>query len=112
MVNAKPPGAASTTKKRAERVSKPIYPKGPETDHPHFWLAHYLRDAAEFEAFQAHYLKVGAKSHWVNTPLLNALSETSWRKAEEVSKAARQVQADGLLPFAWSHTRVLDGVPA
>ena len=100
-------GVASTTR-RATRAPKAFYPATLDSVHPKFWLAAFLRDCAELEALTAHYESAGRKADWLTTPLVNALSEATWKKRDETVKSAIYTKDDGLLPYAWQGTRALE----
>lgn len=96
------------------------YPKLPDIGHPHFWLAAFFRDAAQLEQItllqrrpvstkDAKDEKVyGSQAHIRRDALI-------WSELlihNDVQKAIGYVVDEGLLPYAWQGTKVLQGAAA
>ena len=104
--------STATIKRRSPRRPKSAYPQSPRRDDPKPWLAHFLRTSARQEAISTHYVTVGRKTGWAESPLLDALIRADSRECDALAQEARYVQEEGTLLFAWAGTKAFEAVPA
>lgn len=104
--------AATTPKPATKRPRRPkaehlgmAYPDLPSTSHPLFWLAAYLRDAAEEVALEHLVYTVHSKADQI-TKMVLAGSQGCARDSTE--KTAAYPRDAGLLLYAWPGTTAFD----
>lgn len=104
-----------TVTNRPSRARKPAsaklpYPELPETIGMRFWsLCWYFRQLAEMEAV-AHHWRTENRKRRPNDPLVMAMIGTERQLDDEIRKhAAPRLVKEGLLPYAWVGTTVLQG---
>lgn len=99
------------TRARKPASAKLPYPELPETSGTRFFsLCWYFRQLAEMEAVAHHWRAENSKRR-PNDPLVMAMIGTERQLDEKIRKhAAPRLVEEGLLPFAWSGTTVLQGV--
>ncbi len=96
---------------RTPARSKPVYPQLPDTDHPGFWLAVFLREQAELDEVR----KIQQSKGFYKKPeALQYAVHTSQRLMREQMKVSQgYLIEEGQLPFAHAHTTYFDQqVPA
>ena len=102
----------STAAQRPRQPRKPkaehlcmTYPDWPYSNHPHYWLAVYLRGLAEQAAMRALYMRLHTKTdHITEHAACRALTELESKT--EIS--AKYTLDDGLLLYAWPGTKFFD----
>lgn len=87
---------------KAEHLSMQ-FPELTSGDHPHFWVAAYLRDLANLVALQHLSLKLYGKLDKVTNL---ALCGSEQRLTDEVNNSLRSARHDGLLLYAWPGTKL------
>ena len=86
---------------KAEHLSMQ-YPELTSSDHPHFWVAAYLRDLANLVALHHLNLKLRKLDKVTNL----ALCSSEQRLTDEANNSLRSAQKDGLLLYAWPETKL------
>ncbi|MEN2387974.1 hypothetical protein [Comamonas sp. A7-5] len=101
--------SATTERKAPARRSAPKaehlsmqYPELTSSDHPHFWVAAYLRDLANYVAL--HHLNL--KLRKLDKVTAYALFSSEQRLTDEVNNSLRSARKDGLLLYAWPGTKL------
>ncbi|WP_280190334.1 hypothetical protein [Delftia sp. PS-11] len=95
-------------KPKAEHLCM-TYPDLPETDHPAFWLAAYLRDLAETSALD----QLCKRSHASRGPGTDNITQLALygartSKRDETRASAARTQDAGMLLYAWPGTKFFD----
>lgn len=97
-----------TTTRRTRNAHKPaVFPNLPSTDHPGFWLAAFLRDAAELDALKEQRRLYNKKKSYCEITG-RAFSSADYELRKIASHSLSYAVRDGLLPFAHAHTTYFD----
>lgn len=103
-----PLAKSQPSQRRRTPAAAPPYPPLPDTCHPLFSLAAYIRDLAEWQTLDSLTTEAyrRGRSHLVRHTLIGA----EMRAADKARESGRRVRDEGLILFAHQHTTALDRV--